>query len=98
MSRGKDAEFLRYLCPLLRKTRISHGDIRRNFLYTCGIIGLTLFVLLSPLFDSMNEVCPREKISHAKGGSTGCKHHTGVRWNHTGPSSRERPHMLRGLV
>ena len=75
-----------------------YRNIRRYYLYTYGIIGLTLFFLISPLFDAPNEVCERQKIHNAKVCSTGGKDHTRIRRRKAGPSSRQDPHVIRSLV
>jgi hypothetical protein len=72
--------------------------IRHNFLYTCGKIGLTLCLLLSPLFDVPNEVGKLQQIHYTEGGATGGKDHTGIRRSKAGPSSRQYPHVISSLV
>ena len=72
--------------------------IRRNFLYTCGKIGLTLCLLLFPLFDAPDEVGKLQQIRHAKGGTTGGKDHTRVCWSKAGPGGWQRPDMIGSLV
>jgi len=72
--------------------------IRRNFLYTCGKIGLTLCLLLSPLFDAPNEVGKLQQIHYPKGGTTGGEDHTGIRRRKAGPGCRQYPHVVRSLV
>ena len=71
---------------------------RRNLLYTYGKIGLTLRFLLPPLFDAPNEQGKLEQISHAKGGPTGGKHHTGIKGSNAGPGCWQRSHVARGIV
>src|SRR6266516_3849630 len=72
--------------------------IRRNFLYTSGKIGLTLWLLLSPRFDAPNEVGKLQQIRYAKGGSTSCKDHRGVRRNNARPGRWQPPHVIRSIV
>ena len=72
--------------------------VRRNFLYTHGKIGLTLCLLLVSLFNALNEAGKLQQIRHAKGGATGCKHHTRIRGSKAGPGRWQRPHMIRSLV
>ncbi len=72
--------------------------IRRNFLYTGGKIGLTLGLLLSPLFDAPNELGKLQQIPYPKGGATGGKDPTGIRRRKAGPCSRQYPHMISRLV
>jgi len=74
------------------------GDIRRNFLYTYGKIGLTLCLLLSLLFNAPDELGKLQQIRHTKGGSTGGQDHIGVRRNNARPGCWQRPHVLGGLV
>ncbi len=71
--------------------------IRHYFLYICGKIGLTLSLLFS-FFDPLNELGKLQQIRHAKGGATGCKHHTGIRRSKARPGCWQRPHMIRSLV
>jgi hypothetical protein len=71
---------------------------RRNLLYTCGKIGLTLYLLLSHLFNVLDEQGKLQEISHAKGGSTGGKHHTGIKGSNAGPGCWQRSHVARGIV
>ena len=73
-------------------------EFRRNFLYICGKIGLTLCLLLVSLFDAPNEAGKLQQIRHAKGGATGCKHHAGIRGSKAGPGRWQRPDMIRSLV
>jgi hypothetical protein len=73
-------------------------DIRHYFLYTCGKIGLTLCLLLSPLFDAPDEVGKLQQICHAKGGATSGQDDTGIRGSKAGPGRWQRPDMLRSLV
>jgi hypothetical protein len=85
--------------PFLRHESIAClRHVRRNFLYICGKIGLTLCFLLVPFFNALDEVGKLEQISHAKGGATGGEDDTGVRGSKAGPSSRQDPHMIRRLV
>ncbi len=85
--------------PSLRcRTVVYSPGIRRNFLYNRGKIGLTLCFLLVSLFNVLNEVGKLEQIRHAKGGATGCKHHTGIRGGKAGPGCWQRSDMIRSLV
>ncbi len=85
--------------PSLRRESVVYArHIRRYFLYTRGKIGLTLCLLLVSLFEAANEVGKLEQIRHAKGGATGCKHHTGIRRSKASPGRGPRPHMIRSLV
>ena len=94
----RDTEFLQEM-PSLRRESVAYPQhIRQNFLYICGKIGLTLWFLLVPFFNAPDEVGKLEQIRHAKGGTTGCKHHAGVRGSKAGPSSRQYPHLIRSLV
>jgi hypothetical protein len=72
--------------------------IRRNSLYICGKIGLTLCFLLACFFDAPDEMGKLEQISHAKGGATSCQHDTGIKGSNAGPGRWQRPDMLRSLV
>ncbi len=90
--------FLKVMPSLRREIVVYVRHIRRNFLYTRGKIGLTLCLLLVTLFDAANEVGKLEQISHAKGGATGCKHHTGICRSKAGPGCWQCPHMIRSLV
>jgi hypothetical protein len=71
--------------------------MRRYFLYICGKIGLTLFLLVS-LFDSIHELGKLQEICHAKGGATSCQNHTGIREIQTGPGCWQRSYVTRGIV
>jgi len=71
---------------------------RRNFLYTCGKIDLTLCFLLPALFDTPDELGKLQEISHAKGRSTSCQDHTGIRGSSAGPGCWQRAHVARGIV
>jgi len=71
---------------------------RRNFLYICGKIGLTLCVLLPALFDALDELGQLQEICHAKGGATSSENHTGIRGSNAGPGCWQRSHMARGIV
>ena len=71
---------------------------RRNLLYISGKIGLTLRFLLPSLFDAPNEQGKLEQISHAKGGLTGGKHHTGSKGSNAGPGCWQRSHVARGII
>jgi hypothetical protein len=94
----RDTEFLQEM-PSLRRESVAYSQhIRQNFLYICGKIGLTLFFLLVPFFKAPDEVGKLEQLSHAKGGTTGGQDATSVRGSKAGPSSRQYPHMIRGLV
>jgi len=73
-------------------------DFRHNLLYTCGKIGLTLCFLLSHFFDVPDEQGKLQEICHAKGGSTGGKHHTGIKGSNAGPGCWQRSHVARGIV
>ncbi len=72
--------------------------MRRNFLYICGKIGLTLSLLLVSLFNAPDELSKLEQIRHAKGGATSCQHHTGIRGSQAGPGCWQRSHVARGIV
>src|SRR5258708_26311053 len=72
--------------------------IRRNFLYTCGKIGLTLCLLLPPLFDAPNELGKLQQIHYPKCGATGGKDQTVNRRCKACPCSREYPHVISSLV
>ena len=98
LSRQKEIEFVREMRSSQYGNATYSRYIRHNFLYTCGKIGLTLCLLLSPLFDAANEVGKLQQICHAKGGSTGCKHHAGVRRNKARPGCRQRPHVVSSIV
>src|SRR5258708_8140257 len=63
-----------------------------------GKIGLTLCLPLSPLFDALNEVGKLQQIRHAKGASTICKDHRGIRRNNTHPVCWQPPHWVSGIV
>jgi hypothetical protein len=71
---------------------------RRNFLDTCGKIGLTLVLLLVSFFNMLNEVRKLEQITHPKGSSPCSEDDTGVRGSKASPSSRQDPHTIRSLV
>ena len=71
---------------------------RRNFLYTCGKIGLTLCFLLPAFFEARDELGKLQEICHAKGGSTSRKNHTGIRGSNAGPGCWERSHVARGII
>ena len=71
---------------------------RRNVLYTYDKIGLTLCFLLPCLFDAPNELGKLQEICHAKGGSTSCQNHTGIRGSNAGPGCWQRSHVARGIV
>src|SRR5215469_12760711 len=71
---------------------------RRNFLDTCGKIGLTLVLLLVSFFNVLNEVRKFEQITHPKGGVPCSKDDTRVRGRKAGPSSRQDPHPIGRLV
>ena len=77
---------------------IYEREFRRNFLYICGKIGLTLCFLLPSLFDARDELGELQEICHAKGSSTGGKHHTGIRTSNAGPRCWQRPHVVSGVV
>jgi len=51
-----------------------------------------------PLFDAPKELGKLQQIRHAKGGSTGCQHHAGVRRSKAGPGCWQRPHVVSGVV
>jgi len=74
------------------------SHIRRNYLYIFGKIGLTLCVLLAPLFDAPNELGQRQQISHPKDCSPSGEDHTGVRGSKAGPGCWQRSHVARGIV
>jgi hypothetical protein len=71
---------------------------RRNFLYICGKIGLTLCYLLPSLFDAPNELGKLQEICHAKGGATSRENHTGIKGSKAGPGCWQRSHVARGIV
>jgi hypothetical protein len=71
---------------------------RRNFLYMSGKIGLTLSFLLPSLFDAPDELGKLQEICHAKGGSTSCQDHTGIRGSNAGPGCWQRSHVTWGIV
>ena len=71
---------------------------RRNFLDICGKIGLTLCFLLPSLFEAPDELGKLQEICHAKGGSTSCQDHTGIRGSNAGPGCWQRSHVARGIV
>jgi hypothetical protein len=71
---------------------------RRNFLYICGKIGLTLCFLLPSLFEAPDELGKLQEICHAKGGSTSCQNHTGIRGSNAGPGCGQRSHVARDIV
>ena len=73
-------------------------NIRRNFLYNTGKIGLTLGVLLVSRLDASEQVSKLEQVCDTKGRSTGGEDDTGVRGSHTGPSRWQRPHVARSIV
>ena len=98
LSRQRDTILLKVMPSLRHESVVYARYIRRNFLSTRGKIGLPLCLLLVSLFDATNEVGKLEQISHAKGGATGCKHHTGIRRSKARPGCWQRPHMIRSLV
>src|SRR6266699_6269684 len=98
LSRQNETEFLREMRSSHHGNATYSRYIRRNFLYTCGKIGLTLCRLLSPLFDAPNEVGKLQQIHYTKGGATGGKDPTSIRRRKAGPSSREYPHVISSLV
>jgi hypothetical protein len=67
---------------------------RRNFLDTCGKIGLTLALLLVSFLNLLNEVRKLKQITHPKGGSTGGEDDAGVGGSKAGPSSWQDPHPI----
>jgi hypothetical protein len=71
---------------------------RRKFLYICDKIGLTLCFPLPSLFDACDELGELQEICHAKGGSTSCQNHTGIRTSNAGPRCWQRPHVVSGVV
>ena len=73
-------------------------DIRRYFLDSPGIIGLTLSVLLSPVLDALEQLGQLQEIRYAKGSLAGREHHTGVGGMQTGPGRWQRADMLRGII
>ena len=94
----RDTEFLQEM-PSLRRESVAYPQhIRQNFLYICGKIGLTLWFLLVPFFNALDEVGKLEQISHAKGGTTGGKDHAGIKRSKAGPGSGENPHVISSLV
>ncbi len=98
LSRQRDTGFLREM-PSSRYGNTTYSRcIRRNFLYTYGKIGLTLCFLLTSLFDALNEPGKLQQIRHAKGGSTSCQDHIGVRRNNAGPGCWQRPHVVSSIV
>jgi hypothetical protein len=76
----------------------SESVFRRNFLDTCGKIGLTLPLLLVPFFNVLNEVRKLEQITHPKGGAPCSEDNTRVRGSKAGPSSWQDPHPIWRLV
>jgi hypothetical protein len=71
---------------------------RRNFLDTCGKIGLTLTLLLVSFLNMLNEVSQLKQITHAKGGSTSGENDTWVGERKAGPSGWQDPHPIWRLV
>src|SRR5215469_7763417 len=71
---------------------------RRNFLDTCGKIGLTLALLLVSFFNVLNEVNKLKQITHSKGDPPCGEDDTGVGGRKAGPSSRQDPHPIWRLV
>src|SRR6266705_2354245 len=56
LSRQSETEFLRKMPSFRYEMATCCQHIRHYFLYTYGVIGLTLCCLLSPLFDATNEL------------------------------------------
>ena len=71
---------------------------RRNFLDTCGKIGLTLALLLVSFFNLLNEVRKFKQITHPKGSAPCSENDTGVGRRKAGPGSRQDPHPIWRLV
>src|SRR5260370_39138266 len=98
LSRQNETGFLRGMRSSHHGNATYSRYIRRNFLYTCGKIGLTLCLLLSPRFDAPNEVGKLEQIHYPKGSATSGKDHTGIRSCRAGPCRREYPHVISSLI
>jgi hypothetical protein len=71
---------------------------RRNFLDTCGKIGLTLALLLVSFFHLPNELRKLKQITHPKGRTPSGENDTGVRGSKAGPGGWQDPHPIGRLV
>lgn len=71
---------------------------RRNFLDTCGKIGLTLPLLLVSFLNLLKEVSKLKQITYSESGAPGGENDTGVGGRKAGPSCWQDPHPIWRLV